>query len=439
GASLLAIMFALGSVTPVHRIAHAVVPMIASFRAPAMMMSAVAVFVSLLAGFGWEAALRSREDGELNLSWVWLGFLGLPLALLALAAAANPGGLQNWVLLSWYPAGWPRQPTSQLAGSLQLTGWIVLVGLALAWGVSVAVSRRKASPLLVIALLAWTIFDLGRVGGRYLLTDPAAPHVATDPIIDTLLDEAGPGERIWAIQLEPDMYRPNRFMFYGLSSATGSQKFVLDPYARLVAPVRIDETLLQMGGVLAPLLDARYLITRTEQPEGSLDLRAEAGGKLLYRLTSDVPHAFFPASVEAVGDPAEAVERTRSNTRPLDVAVVEGRGDPPEAGEGEATIALYEPDAIELDVEARRGGLLVVSEIHHPGWRASVDGDEVPILRTNAAFRGVEVPAGTHRIRFEFHSTGYSLGRWLSLLVSIGLLATIVLLTLRERSQVEAS
>ncbi|MDX1578802.1 MAG: hypothetical protein R3266_09960, partial [Gemmatimonadota bacterium] len=60
GASAVGLLFALGAATPVHRIATAVLPLMSSFRAPVMMMSAVALFVALLAGFGWETVLAAR-------------------------------------------------------------------------------------------------------------------------------------------------------------------------------------------------------------------------------------------------------------------------------------------------------------------------------------------------------------------------------------------
>ncbi|MDX1393958.1 MAG: YfhO family protein [Gemmatimonadota bacterium] len=436
GGSVLGILFALGSATPVHRIAYAIVPMIASFRAPAMMMCAVVTFVALLAGFGWEAVLRAREDEEgLRISWVWLAVLGAPILLFALAGAVNPEGLMRWALLGWYPEGWPRQPSPGLAASLGITGLIVVAGFGLAWGIALAVARRRVGELAVLVLLAFTVFDLARVGGRYLSTEPAEAWLAADPIIETLREEAAPGERVWAIQREQPMYRPNAFMYYGLSSATGSQKFVLDPYARLVGAVGIDDVLLQLGGVLAPLLDARWLITRTEQPEGPLELRARhPDGRLLYRLRSDVPHAFFPASIDAVSSAEEAVDRTRGNLDPLGTAVVETSGSPPPAGAGTAAIVSYEPDEVVLDVTAERGGLLAVSEIHHPGWRARVDDADVPIARVNGAFRGIEVPAGSHTVRFEFHSAGYTAGLWLTVLSSIGLVGFLVVSGLRARS-----
>ena len=93
-----------------------------------------------------------------------------------------------------------------------------------------------------------------------------------------------------------------------------------------------------------------------------------------------------------------------------------------------------EPDRIELDVEAELPGLLAVSETYHPGWRAYVDSGEVPVWRINVAFRGVEVPAGRHRITFEYESRSYRLGLWMSLLTTFGVGAVMWLSWRRSRA-----
>jgi uncharacterized membrane protein YfhO len=38
-----------------------------------------------------------------------------------------------------------------------------------------------------------------------------------------------------------------------------------------------------------------------------------------------------------------------------------------------------------------------------PGWRAFVDGAELPVVLANLAGLGVVVPAGEHRVAFEYH------------------------------------
>jgi len=436
GASVLGILFALGAVTPIHRIAYAVLPMIASFRAPAMMLGPVVVFVALLAGFGWEAVLRARAEGtglRAGISSMWLGVLAAPVVLLGMWAALDPGGLQGWALHAWYPEGWPRVPPPQLAGALRSTALVLLAGAGLSIAVGVAVAGRRLAEAGVVVLLVFTLLDLGRVDARYRLTDDAAAQLSPDPVIEALEADAGPGVRIWAIQLEQPMYRPNRFMYYGLSSVTGSQKFILEPYARLVDGVRPDDALYRYGASLVPLLDVRYLITRTEQPAGALAPMAESEGRLLYRVAVPIPHAFFPGSVVPVGSLDEAVERTRNNVQPLDTAFVEvdppgspgGSDGPPSAGAGSATISRYEPDTVELEVQADAPGLLFVSEIHHPGWRASIDGEDAGIWRVNAAFRGVEVPAGSHVVTFRYVDRGYRAGRWLSMISVVGLVGAL--------------
>jgi uncharacterized membrane protein YfhO len=62
----------------------------------------------------------------------------------------------------------------------------------------------------------------------------------------------------------------------------------------------------------------------------------------------------------------------------------------------------YQRNAVEIEVESPEGGILVLHDIYYPGWEATVNGARQPILRANVLFRGVEVPAGRHKVAFEF-------------------------------------
>ncbi|MGO9685082.1 MAG: YfhO family protein, partial [Beijerinckiaceae bacterium] len=76
----------------------------------------------------------------------------------------------------------------------------------------------------------------------------------------------------------------------------------------------------------------------------------------------------------------------------------------PEGPPANASVSLvkYDDNAVELNVETDTAGVVVLHDLFYPGWRVRVDGQERPVLRANILFRGVEVPAGHHKVRFSF-------------------------------------
>ncbi|MCL4216051.1 MAG: YfhO family protein [Candidatus Hydrogenedentes bacterium] len=65
--------------------------------------------------------------------------------------------------------------------------------------------------------------------------------------------------------------------------------------------------------------------------------------------------------------------------------------------------------------------ILLFTDAAFPGWRATVDGHDAEILVANNAFKAIEVPAGTHRVRFQFTSARTRAG----LLVALAVLAIV--------------
>jgi hypothetical protein len=69
---------------------------------------------------------------------------------------------------------------------------------------------------------------------------------------------------------------------------------------------------------------------------------------------------------------------------------------------GAVTIAHYENTIVDVDVTASRPGFALLNSAWHPWWRATVDGNTTDVLQANVLFRAVQVPAGKHRVHFEF-------------------------------------
>ena len=45
-----------------------------------------------------------------------------------------------------------------------------------------------------------------------------------------------------------------------------------------------------------------------------------------------------------------------------------------------------------IEADADRRALLVLADVHYPGWKAELDGEEVPIERVDYLLRGVAAP-----------------------------------------------
>lgn len=67
-----------------------------------------------------------------------------------------------------------------------------------------------------------------------------------------------------------------------------------------------------------------------------------------------------------------------------------------------AVIERYENTIVDINVDADRSGFLVMNGAWHPWWRATVDGKPAEILKANIMFNAVQVPAGRHKVSFEF-------------------------------------
>jgi hypothetical protein len=76
---------------------------------------------------------------------------------------------------------------------------------------------------------------------------------------------------------------------------------------------------------------------------------------------------------------------------------------PPSAGGGTTRIASYRNAEVVIEVETPDGAILVLNDVWHPWWRATLDGAPVEIMKANVLFRGVAVPRGRHTVRFSFH------------------------------------
>ncbi len=87
----------------------------------------------------------------------------------------------------------------------------------------------------------------------------------------------------------------------------------------------------------------------------------------------------------------------------------------------------YKPDRLKFKVNSSKGGFVVFSDIYYPnGWKATIDGKKTKIYQTDYILRGIVVPAGQHKVKFEFKPAAVFVAQKIELISSI--FAAIVLL-----------
>ncbi|HCY74987.1 MAG TPA: hypothetical protein DHV28_03630 [Ignavibacteriales bacterium] len=153
---------------------------------------------------------------------------------------------------------------------------------------------------------------------------------------------------------------------------------------------------------------------------------------LVYQNENALPRAYFVNSVQKASA-MEILNKVKNNQfDPKEIAFVEDaelKVDKPDST-ASVQIEKYGDENIYLNVNASGNNFLFLGDTYvGKGWKAYVDGNETPIYRTNHNFRGIVVPAGEHKIHFEYLPESFVISRNVSLafssLVVLGLLFAV--------------
>jgi hypothetical protein len=98
----------------------------------------------------------------------------------------------------------------------------------------------------------------------------------------------------------------------------------------------------------------------------------------------------------------------------------------PSDGPKTATVERYESDRVVVHATSSGGGHLVMTDTLFPGWRAWVDGREVPIDRANYLFRSIALPPGEHRVELRFQPRSFYIGATASVLAIAAMMVLAV-------------
>ncbi len=163
----------------------------------------------------------------------------------------------------------------------------------------------------------------------------------------------------------------------------------------------------------------------------------------IYQNMRSLPRAWMAADMRVLDDDAKLeVIRTGkfpdgSKWDPLQVVLVETElpdKSPAATAKGTAEVTRYEANRIDLKTASTDPSIVVLSENSYPGWRVYVDDQASEILRVDYNLRGVQVPAGEHRVSFIYRPWSVMGGLLVSLLT-----ATVLIVLSVGRKSVNAA
>ncbi len=193
-----------------------------------------------------------------------------------------------------------------------------------------------------------------------------------------------------------------------------------------ISPLRLAryQSILQLQPyTLHAMLNVKYVITKVPGVVYG-DVIAEEGDLRLLQVGNTLPRAWVVGHVIQADDSAAMKAlMTGVGIGVQDTAILaEPPPFPPDmmADYGKATVITLGPERSVYDVNTPADGLLIVSENFYPGWRATIDGEPVGILRANLTMRAIPVRAGQHRIEMWYDPLSFKIGAGISGLTVLG-------------------
>lgn len=169
---------------------------------------------------------------------------------------------------------------------------------------------------------------------------------------------------------------------------------------------------------------------------GKFKLLKEGSHYKLYENLTFLPRFYLVPNLQTYGNRAELDQLFLSQTSPdltriilvpnsQEKIISDIHNDCGQNDLGKVGVQFYSANKIVLNVVANCNTFLSTSEVYYPGWRAAIDGKRVEILKSNLAFRALEIPRGSHKVIFHFEPMIYYLGGLISLLTLVTLVVAM--------------
>jgi hypothetical protein len=423
GALLAMIIYAVGAYTPLFPLIFHWLPGTDMFRRPADATFMIGALMALLSGFAVNTILsESSTSASLR-----------PLAITAiLTAAACAAALGIAFTLGRLGVAWPVIAV----GAAWLASALVLLGLL------TRLDRRRvaAGPmlaLLVVGLGLHVAVDIRLNNGpnestatspeRYAVMEPNTDN-DTIAYLKAVLARGHrePARRDRVELLGSDFHWPNLGMIHGFDTAFGYNPLHMAEFteatgARDHMGGALDRTFTPMfpsfRSTFADMLGLRFIVSAVPVERvdcslkpGDVTLLARTRDGYIYENPRALPRLLYVPAARQANFASLLEDGLPADFDPRKVVLLEKPGEDaivaPAGGDSAAKaqvrLVSYANTEVVVEVDAASAGYVVLNDVWHPWWRATVNDEEADILKANVLFRAVQIEAGKSTIRFSF-------------------------------------
>ncbi len=481
--SLVFLIMSFGSSTPwLSGLFLKYLPWFNKFRVPSMILAMLQFNAPILAALGVDTILsldgerrKAWSRGLLKAFWICGGVLLLWLVLakgifggMSLTHPVDMARLQQYNRADELPL-LKEQRLDLIYKSGLLSLFLLTLSLGLAW----LKSAKKLARVAFTLLLALLVFiDLWVYTGKFLKKENMqARQEYTERFTKQdhdkfMLSNIG-NHRIYPVTSNlyaripetreltqhPYLTRPDGEWAYHYQTVNGYSAVKLKRYDRMITsqdnpviPMEWNRYLLgrlELKENPTPVLDmlsVKYVVHPDSVYGGSITQKfkpvfdtyhmndRQTEHLFVYENTDPLPRAWFVDSVQKVAPADSILPLLRSESfDPRRLAYVETDLkdiQAPDSTRVKQTVA--EMHKLAYEVYTDKPAFLVLSEVYYPaGWKATLDGKEIPIHAANYILRGLQIPAGAHKLELVFAPDSYKTSVSLSF---IGLLASLLAL-----------
>ncbi|MGN8225771.1 YfhO family protein [Gracilimonas sp. BCB1] len=457
-AGTLGILFAWGgNFRLLNEFAFDYIPYFDKFRAPETWLTLTAFCYSVVAVYGldWFADFVSSKSNEFKKLYVPLGLTGGVLVVLFIMVSSmdftRPGEVSNIAnqIARQNQVSVDNPQVQRRAQSYVNTQLVpereekansdllrLAIILVLATGLMYLTTSGKIP--VSVSLMGFTLIlaiDMMSVDKRYIPenaivagnVNPEKTLESQRRDIDTFIEERISENTEYPYRVLPILDNPYSnatpaYFYPMIGGYTGAKLSVIQDVMYGQGPLNLQNQ--NFNPQLLDLFNVKYVTYVQGLPFDGYQPVFESQNGVVYENQNVLPKAFFVDSVLTVQDPNSAFNYLMPGQTDLsETAIVETSETLNSSQDTTSTVEITDYTGPEMTLEISRSqpGFLVLSEVYYPaGWTAMLNGEEIPIYKTNYFLRGMDIPAGNHTLELNFMPRSYEIGvmlAWISVIL----------------------